>query len=202
MIHPTPEFPPLYPPLGWWRIYFENIVGGASQEAAIAIANSGCGLKNREWMRFRLREDTVISLSIEGGASSLKNRPSGSWTMAPKAMLDARKGDAAIATLYGATPYFSLLDRQMSLSGLLAGSVPPGEGLMPLKASAVCREAFRRVENTLGLSEPGLAESVKEFYRTGDEVRETPCGNEMTVSILDIIFKKGRETIFSLIHPF
>lgn len=180
MIHPTPSFPPLFPSVDWWRIYVSSLSAGESREKAIIIANSG--RRPRDWMRF-----DGLSLPIEGGASTLKNRPSEVWKLSEKARPAARKIDATLATLYGATPFFHLLDHIISLRNIIEGRH---------MASEVCREAFHRIESILGLTDISLIESIR--VRAIADTR-TEFSDAKPSGILEVLFRKGPEAIFTFI---
>lgn len=180
MYNPLPSFPPLFPPVDWWRDYLGALLDGASRQEAVSAANTG--RKAREWMRFG-----GLSLPIDGGASTLKNRPADSWILSPKAALQARKMDATLATIYGSTPFYHLLDHLLSVSDIIEGRE---------KASDVCIEAFRRIEHILGIDAPSLIESARALISSGkscDAPQDKPSG------IMEVLFRKGPEAIFTLL---
>ena len=180
MYQPKPDFPPLFPNVGWWRKYIEALLAGESRPAAISGANAA--VAPRHWMRF-----DGISLPVAGGQSTLKNHRPDSWRIAPKALLESPKMDATLATRYGASPYYRLLDHIFSLRDIVADR---------LWARQVCLEAFRRIEGLLGLDDPELIKAAKKVkLQGGHTVKE----NE---EILPLIFRKGKEAIFYLLPTF
>ena len=184
----TPLFPPLFPPVGWWRSYFASLLAGHPKSECIARANAV--MRPRDWMRFRVKDHALLSVPVEGGASALKNHPASTWLLSPKAALQARKIDATLATLYGSTPFYSLLDHEISLSSLIDSPHP---------ASAVCLEAFRRVERVLGTDNPALLDAARSLEKRPS----ISCPAESAgISILEPLFTYGPEAIFILFPTF
>lgn len=180
MYHPKPDFPPLFPKVGWWRRYTASILNGETPQEAIRKANAS--VKPREWMRF-----DGLSLPIEGGASALKNRLPATWRLSEKAVAEGRKMDATLATRYGGTPFYRLLDHLISLRDTIQGKE---------MASEVCIEAFRRVEGILGLDRIDLLESARDFKPP------IPDWIDNEEEILALLFRKGLEAIFQLLPTF
>lgn len=180
MYQPKPEFPPLFPNVGWWRQYMEALLAGMKPLEAVEFANSD--MRARDWMRF-----SGVSVPVEGGGSALKNRPPWSWRLSEKALAQARKMDSTLATVYGATPFYRLLDHIISMREILMGRV---------MAADVCREAFRRVEGILGLDRADVIESARGF-------KPSPVPRvENEEEILTLLFLKGPEAIFQLLPTF
>ena len=189
MYHPLPDFPPLFPKAGWWRAYLSGLLAGKLPEEAVRMANSS--LKARYWMRF-----DGLSVPVEGGASALKNRAPHTWRISDRAYPEARKIDHTLATRYGHTPFYRLLDHEISLRSILEGKTT---------AEEVCRDAFLRVARILGLDSESLLDSARDYVATGTDKRESggvppEYGDEDC--ILAPLFSKGPETIFLLLPTF
>ena len=155
----------------------ETLLKGENPREGIRKANAS--VRSRDWMRF-----DSLSVPVEGGASTLKNRRADTWRISEKAFPEARKMDATLATRYGSTPYYRLLDHLISMRDIL------GEREM---AEEVCQEAFRRVEEILGLDRNDLLESTKGFSQARVHNAKNDTG------ILELLFCKGPEAIFELI---
>lgn len=195
MTHPLPLFPPLFAPGEWWRLYLRGRMEGRRESDSIEEANRLCGMRARDWMRFRLKDDTVISMPVEGGASALKNYPPAGWSLSKEATREARKGDATIATLYGSTPFHHLLAPELSLSDCIAQA----------EASAVCRKAFEKVARILNIYDDTLLISAsdnanREILKLKKEDIDSAFSPQL--SILDAVMRHGPETIFALIGSF
>ena len=195
MINPLPSFPPLFSTEGWWRSFIAGRLGGESPDEAITRANAACGLKSREWMRFRIEGDAVLSVPVAGGASTLKNRPSQEWMLSAGAVREGRKIEATLATVYGRTPYFSLFRQDIIPE---YKECPAGE---------ICRDAFHKVNRVLGLDDEDLLKELKRRMIFSDAViKSIRAGYTGTVhpelSILDILFKAGPDAIFALMPSF
>lgn len=189
MTYPLPEFPSLFPSGEWWRLYVES--------GSIKNANSGCGCKAREWMRFRVAEDTMLSIPTDGGASALKNHNPETWTLAARFESDRRKILATIATLYGRYPYF---DTVMDRLTQCFTSVSNGA-----RASAICTAAFTAVVDFLNIDilVPEFSALVKNGDgRFGQICREANAKADLSLSILDTLMRLGPDAIFTLIPSF
>lgn len=202
MYQPLPEFPPLFPSMEWWRVYLrslavESLESGRRQ--ALAQANRGCGVRARDWMRVRLAGDAVLPVPVEGGASALKNRLPSSWRIAGVAPREIRTFRATLATLYGRTPFYHLLESD--LTGFLA-ECGPGT-----PASDICDEAFRKVSAVLSLGDDILVRAITQKIGAGDtRLREivsfmSPASSP-ELSILDPLFRLGPDAIFTLLPAF
>ena len=147
-------------------------------------------------MRFRIEGNVTLTVPVEGGGSALKNRPPESWTLASEAARDYRKIRSTLATIYGRSPFFHLLEDILlpSLSGIL-----PGEG-----ASDLCTQIFRNVTEILNIEDEALLAAIREAMRTKDPRLEgaRPLKMEPCLSIADVLFRYGPDAIFSLIPAF
>lgn len=196
-----PSFPPLWASGRWWRLYAAAMGRGEGREGAIAAANRECGMKPREWMRFEVAGGTTLSLPVSGGASALKNHPASSWTVAPEAIRDTRKLQATLATLYGRTPFYTLLASDLFPPENQAESKEAG---LPT-AEATCRGAFRRIEEILRIDE-----TVKEYVALPSDKRsrlraigaEKALQFQPHLSIIDAVATLGRDAIFPLLPAF
>lgn len=196
-----PDFPPLFPPLfptpRWWRLYMERMLKGSTDGYALSVANHASGLPQREWMRFRLKDDTLISIPTAGSASALKNHPGRTWRLSPKAPAEARKADLTVATLYGNTPYCHLLADRLSLRDLTA-RCPGGY------ASELCFEAWMRVKEILQLDDEDLLDEIRANLRDPSPVfiektKELRLKADDDISIIDALMRYGKETLFLII---
>lgn len=190
-----PSFPPLFSMGGWWRSFIAGRLDGKSSDEAVKEANAACGLRPREWMRFRIEGDAVLSVPVSGGASTLKNRPSQEWLLSPGVARDGRKIEATLATVYGKYPYFSLLRAD----------------IMPdyreCKAGEICWTAFHKINHIIGLDDEDLLEELKRRMTFSDTVikriKVSYTGTfTLELSILDILFKAGPDAIFALLPSF
>lgn len=208
MYQPLPDFPPLFPPGKWWRIYVAALSEGYPGDTAMARAISMAGIKSREWMRFAVKNSTgscsntpeILSIPVEGGAGALKNRHPDTWTIAPRALQDSRKAALTLSTLYGPLPYYHLLEPEINLSVLLSLSLSGS-------CRDVCLSAFRAVNRILGLDNPEetafLIESIRTRHRQIYELSLHFSRNfDPELSILDAVFRMGRQTIFALLPSF
>lgn len=191
-----PAFPPFYGPGAWWRFFLGCRLEGLPEDESVSKANRLSGLRARDWMRLRLSNGAILTLPVEGGASALKNRDATTWRLAGEAGRESRKAEATLATLYGRLPYFSLLHH-------VTGGRKEGEA-----ASEVCLEAFRCVNETLGLSDENLLKGLREAMASGDRrlrdvVREAGkiYGSDST-TILELLFRAGPDAIFALLPAF
>ena len=196
MIHPLPEFPPLFPLGKWWRQFLGRRLEGMPEKEAIAGANRDAGLKPREWMRVRLEGDAMLSLPVKGGASALKNRTPSSWELAEESRREVCVYSSTLSTIYGRRPFFHLL------VGSLVPSALPG-----MKADALCRDCFRKVMDILLPDEDTLLEDIKrELSLPGGRIRE--IGEEpamqidLGLSITDALVRLGPDAIFPLVASF
>ena len=197
MHQPLPIFPPLFPPLEWWRIFCVDLtMRAATLDAAvtpriedfsgsISRANAEGGVTAREWVRFSVDADVTLSLPVEGGASALKNRRPDSWVFAREAPREARKIASTLATLYGRTPFFHLLGDD------LTPCPEPG-----MKVAEVNGEMFGRIIRILGLGDVYLLQSLRttdiSTLRTADP----------SSALLPALFRLGPDAIFLLLKPF
>lgn len=204
MYQPLPKFAPLFPPVDWWRLFLCWRLRGESEEGAVGKANSECGMKSREWMRFgclsREGEPAIMPVSVDGGASALKNRPAESWTIAAEAEREEKKIASALATIYGRQPFFYLL-KDALLPSLKAGD----------SAENICRQAFRNVVAVTSLDDETFLKQLGERLATGDsQLREisrelmgawlgSGCG---ALSVVDPLFRFGPDAIFVMLTAF
>lgn len=194
MIHSLPDFPPLFPDGKWWKLRLASMLDGASREESIVFANRERGLKPREWMRFRIvdRKDTevLLSLPMVHGASALKNHKPDSWRVVDD-KTHLRKLDATVSTLYGHTPYFSL--------------VWPGFGFVDVATETsrdVCLKMDGIVCHLLGLDSPSLVNSLRNADMSEEKyasIVENMVRFREDLSIVDGLFRYGPEIIFRLI---
>ena len=196
MIHPLPEFPPLFPPGKWWRLFLSRLLEGEATEVAISFANRESCIKSREWMRIKLAGGTLLSYSVKGGASALKNRTSASWEMARECLREADRHAATLATIYGRTPFFALLKET------LLAEVSPG-----MRAEKVCMESFRKVKNIILPEGSSLITSIKrelngEKNRIIEISREYEERFDPELSIIDPLVRMGVDAIFPLLPTF
>ena len=201
MTHPLPDFPPLFPRGEWWRLFFAATLEGASQAEAICRANASSGIKPREWLRFYIAGAAALSLPVSGGASALKNRPSTRWTLAPEAQRESRKISATLATAYGRSPFFHPLRDCFEMP---FSSEELAEGV---RASEVCREAFRRVAGVLNLEDTRLIEALRVRMADGDGTLGRVCADSRAdfhpdLSIIDTLCRLGPDAIFTLLPSF
>lgn len=198
MYQPLPTFPPLFPPGKWWRLFLKGLLAGMTSNEAVIYANNKGEIRSREWMRLILEGDTIISMPVKGGASTLKNKPSSSWTLASEAVRDGRKNVATLATLYGRQPFFSLLSDDLSVMA----DFFPGD-----PAAELCVRAFEKVKRILSLDDAVLLENLRDLLMSGDRKLEkvrkdfTPYF-KAELSIMDPLVKLGPDAIFSLLPSF
>lgn len=190
----TPTFPPLLAPGEWWRLYLGARLSGDSDSAAIASANKKSGLKSRQWMRFKISGDTILSLPVKGGASALKNRFPSGWELSDEAGRAARKINSTLATVYGRYPFFPFLHDDLS-------AAPAG------RAEDVCMSAFEAVKRILGIDDAELLKALKTKIDSHDTLlpeiaKEAKTNFNPELSVIDIIFRSGPDAIFALIEPF
>lgn len=196
MIQPLPDFPPLFPPGRWWRIFIGRRLDGASQEDAVAEANRGSGLNSRNWMRLPLAGGQTFSFSVKGGASSLKNRHPASWRMAQEVEREIPRYVSTLATIYGRTPFHHLLGPE------LVPECSPGE-----KAAEVCMECFRKVHGVILPDSEMLLPRFSEAVRA-DSGRLAAVSAELSesfspdLSIVDTLVRLGPDAIFPLLGAF
>ena len=189
-----PGFPPLFAPTDWWR---------------------GEDVPRRDFLRFRLRGGTVLSLPVAGGASALKNHDPASWTLAPNSAVQARKIDHTVETLYGNTPYYRLLGPALSLGRRIRrdSSLPPVGSLLTelytlcaevlTGEQASCVTAFgSRTDRFRSMAEyaAGLGDAQREAI--GEECRRINDATDPSLSILDPLFRFGPRAIFLLLPTF
>lgn len=193
MTHPLPSYPPLFPPGKWWRLYLEALCAGVSRPEAVARANALGGIRPRAWMRFEVAGPSTLSVPVAGGASALKNRPAGSWRLAPGAERQLRKIRHTLATLYGSTPYFGVID-------VIDPSVEYAD------CAALCTDAFHRVEKVLGI-DGELLRSLRRWREEEPERLKAVCEaykgpSDLSMSILDPLFRLGPCAIYTVLNSF
>lgn len=197
-----PEFPPLFPSGGWWRVFAAARLDRFDTHSAIGKANASAGVRPREWMRTRITGGAMLSIPVAGGASTLKNRLPSSWRLAREAAREMQKFESTLATVYGRQPYFALLRDDFSI-----GSYNPTEGEECDSAERLCNEAFIRTAGTLGLDDEFLLESIRVRMEAKDSLLRGVC-NDLTplfnpeLSIVDAIVRLGPDAIFLLIPAF
>ena len=199
MTHPLPSFPPLFPSGNWWRLFLKNRLDGFGTEKAVEAANHDSGLAAREWLRLKLKDSSMFSFPVAGGASALKNRDSGSWRFAKEIIRKRDSMLSTLATLYGKAPYFSLLADSLRLNTSDFGD--------DARVSVACRNVFREAVNILRLDDSQLLEMLKDKVENKDivirkirEELEDRC--DLSLSILDPLMRLGPDTIFVLIPAF
>lgn len=202
MARQIPDFPPLLACCGWWRLRIGELMKESDDERAVAEANrlaiaSGL-LPTREWMRFEVageRERRRLSVPVAGGASALKNHDPATWRVSVH-------GDATavlaptLATLYGRTPWLSLLLPELPLHA---------EREMP--ASDYCRaidsavmEALRLGERERGLTLAHLRKSLREHPQRMREIcRHDAAAADPAISVADLLFRLGPMALFALL---
>lgn len=204
MTWPRPDFPPLFPSGEWWRLRFPLLLEGLSPEESARGAGERAGIRNRDWMRFAISTgadaETVLSVPVTGGGSTLKNRAPDSWMLPPDAAHHILKIEKTLATIYGAEPYFPYVAPEISLSVLFENDHTP-------TAAEVCRFADDKIIALLGLADGRLAASLKEAKETNPaaiQEKTERASKELRpeLSILDILFRHGREAIFAFIPTF
>ena len=189
MYQPLPTFPPLNAPIGWWRTFCRLRAGDANAgiKEIVTVANRESGLRPRDWLRFTIAADVSLSMPVAGGASALKNRHPDSWKLAGESVAAADKIKDTLATVYGRTPYFRLLEEEMELPAT------PG-----LPASVLNWRMFECAAEVLGVSDVSLWECLPTFP-SADYVDPEP---QDSLSVVDAIFRKGPDAIFSLLPTF
>lgn len=196
MIHPLPDFPPLFPPGKWWRLFLSRILAGASEREGISFANCECDLRPREWMRVRIAGGAMLSFPIAGGASALKNHSSSSWMMARESTREAARFASTLATVYGRTPFFLLLKDSFFLE------ICPGG-----RAQEICEAGFR---NVLDILLPHGSETLRsisdELSVPGSRIieisEESNKNFNPELSIIDALARTGPDAIFPLLPTF
>lgn len=175
----------------------EGRLKGLPEAEVMAMANSSAGLRPRDWMRFRIEGDSMLSLPVEGGASALKNGHPESWRTAREARREAGKIDATMATVYGRTPYFHLLKDTLSLSVRLE------EGM---SAHILCNDIFMAIKSLLQLDDDFLIRGLGEKIARGDgrlrNVAAPFSELKPDLTIAHSLFKYGPEAIFALLPAF
>lgn len=196
MVCPLPSFPPLFPPGSWWRLFMKELIREGSEDKAIAFANSESGIKSREWMRVRIAGGSLLSFSVKGGASALKNRPADTWVMARESERETIRYASTLATVYGRTPYFQLLQEELIPSA--------SDGIT---AKEVCRQCCRNVMNIILPEDIGMFDSIREVIeRPGNRImrisKEFNIKFNPELSIIDAIVRMGPGAIFPLLPAF
>lgn len=196
MIHPLPQFPPLFPPGKWWRIFLRHLLQGETEAEAIREANEDSGMRARDWMRLRLKNDTLISFPVTGGASALKNRPSESWRMARECNLETARYASTLATLYGRQPYFHLL----------ADTLQP-EAEVGDAAKEVCTVCHQKIcEIILPTGKNLISDFRKALEADYDRIKTVSdhFGHHFNpdLSITDALMRLGPDAIFALLSAF
>lgn len=204
MYQPTPEFPPLYAPGKWWQLRLECLIESGNDSEAIRFANSHSGIRNRDWMRFEIRDrqekSTMLSLPVKGGASALKNRPPVSWTLSSECMTAVTKIDHTVSTLLGNKPYFPFIFPLLSLKTAFC-NIQTGN------TYDLCCFIDKETKKVLGLNDMQLVETVRQKIEEGPEALRYKCSSlrrnfDSEVSFLESIMRYGPEAIFALIPPF
>lgn len=198
MYQPLPAFPPLFPPGEWWRIYVGYRLRDFESRDAINEANRESGLRSRDWMRFKAAPDITLSLPVAGGASALKNRNPGNWTIAHEAKRDWKKILHTLDTIYGRLPFYHLLKEE------IFGEIEL-ENIS--EASEICQSAFRGMERVLGLLDCELICRLKQLSQDKDDRFRQICKQFAVyympeISLLDSIFRIGPDAIFILSPAF
>lgn len=198
MRQPLPGFPPLFPPVEWWRIFLERRLKGLPRPEAIAEANSESGIRARDWMRVRIGGDERISIPVAGGASALKNRHPDTWRLAPEAVRESRKADATMATVYGRTPFYHLLGGEFRM-------LPEEGDPQELSAARVCCDAFRRMETLLSLDDGEVIKLLTDMEPQHKKIfKSLHKRNDVadSLSVIDAVARYGRDAIFTIIPSF
>ena len=196
MIHPLPQFPPLFPPGKWWRIFLSYLLQGETEAESIRKANEDSGLRARDWMRLRLKDDTLISFPVAGGASALKNRPPESWRMARECNRETVRYASTLATLYGRQPYFHLL----------ADTLKP-EAEVGDAAGEVCTLCHREICKIILPAGQNLTSDLRKALEAdGDRIKTLSdhfsSHFNPDLSIIDVLMRLGPDAIFALLPAF
>lgn len=174
----------------------KELIREGSEDKAIAFANSESGIKSREWMRVRIAGGSLLSFSVKGGASALKNRPSATWVMARESERETIRYASTLATVYGRTPYFQLLQEEL---------IPSASAGIPAKE--VCRQCCRNVMNIILPEGIGMLDSIRQVIeRPGNRImrisKEFNIKFNPELSIIDAIVRMGPGAIFPLLPAF
>lgn len=170
---------PFGPTAKWAGIYMRGLRSGLDDTEARIRANRAAGIEGKEFARCRLRGVT-LTVPVDGGAHALKSRGAkpvisehGKWR---------REHAGAMLAAYGKTPFFRHLMPEIEE----AYSRSEGTGL----------EEFNRsiLEVAMGwIDQEAL--SAPSMQRIREEVRAKVDEN---LSILDVIFRLGKEGSFGL----
>lgn len=173
---------PFAPSTGWMRIYLKALYEGASEESSREQASTTERIDGKKRARAFLPELT-LSVPVEGGSGQLKRRAStprlsshGKWR---------REHLGAWNAAYGRTPYYIHLMPQIEEAYM---STADGAPLSELN------------DKLLDIAKGWLEyESVaQERDRLSDIINayKTRVRNEL--SIFDLIFRYGKESVFAL----
>lgn len=200
MTHPLPCFPPLFPSGNWWRSYLKALSEGISREKAVELANAESGMRSRDWLRISVAGAGLLSLPVEGGASSLKNRHPSLWRFSRESAREARKIKSTLATVYGRSPFHYLLAGDFEI-------LPGVTESESLPVGRECIRLFRVVEHILLPDAQETLEYLKGLSDS-DRMRLKALGEEksaerfLSESILDLVFRYGPDAIFPLLPAF
>ena len=179
---------PYLPTARWYAEWYRAMLSGANSEEAVGIANNETGMKGKDFSRCTIHahgREVVLSVAIEGGAHSLRNRtmlakasvsPHGNW---PHSHL------GAIEAAYGRTPMYQHL--APGIAGILTNP--------PVSLKELSRSLHNLVAGFLPMpdDDSALTDAVR---ARGEELARTI---DPDVSIIDALMRLGEETALALV---
>lgn len=185
---------PYAPSAGWYAVYLQSRLAGEGEDVAVRKANESLS-DNKAMARCRIsgsQGTQTLSVPLEGGSGVLKRRDGvysamlsshGRWR-------DVHLG--AISAAYGRAPFYPYLADRLE-------SVFRDEKIKSLRqlslALHVCITEFLDME-TFVKALSGLSAFPSEIKDAASGLREK---TDLDLSILDVVFKLGRDALIALI---